>query len=103
MNDQHIWRIAKELNICDIGPLVAAVAFEIWNFVSVEHRLQAIIHIRFIFYLQRKRVEIIRLDCGVATPFANALLNFSPLENILTKILLRSWGKVVLKLVKEEI
>jgi hypothetical protein len=29
MNDQHIWRIAKELNICDIGPLVAAVAFEI--------------------------------------------------------------------------
>jgi len=51
MNYQYIWRITKILNICYVCSLVAAITFEIRNFIAIEHRLKTVIDIGLIFYL----------------------------------------------------
>jgi hypothetical protein len=51
MNNQHIWCITKVLDICDICALVAAITFEIRNFIAIEHSLQTVIDIGLIFDL----------------------------------------------------
>jgi len=103
VDNEHVGCLSKEFDILDVGPLIAAVATEVRDFVSVEHRLQAVVYISLVLDLKREGVEVVRLDGCVPTAFADALLNLASLEDILAEELLGSWSQSVLQLIEEEV
>lgn len=103
MYNEHVRCLSEKFDILDVGPLIAAVATEVRDFVSFKHRLQAVVYIGLVLNLKREGVEIVRLYGCVPAAFADTLLNLSSLEDILAEELLGSRSQSVLQLIEEEV